>query len=392
MRRFTCLFTLAFLAIMASSVLAESPVPTSPTDATPIAMPAKPPAAFVYVSIQKSQSNFEVSAYSAASNGQLTRVSGSPFPANANYLASNGKYLFGSNGVDIYSFSIASDGALSQVASVNAQNYNEDACGGPENLFVDLSGQTLYDPDFLGNICANNAYQAFSIDSATGALNYLDSSLASPAFNTPLNFVGNNEYGYSSDCYRDNPGIFGYQRSSTGELTQTSGAAAIPTAPSGYFYCAYLSATDSANHVAIPLMLMNISTMQPAGISQIALYTADSSGNLTTTSTYANMPQTLVGNVNDLRISPSGNLIAIAGTSGLQIFHFNGANPLTHFTGQLTTTEVDHIFWDSSNHLYAISNSAGKLAVFTITSTGATLAPGSPYTIASPQNIVVIAK
>lgn len=389
MRRFTCVFTFVCLATLASSVLAENPVPISLTDAIPIA--ANSQVALVYVSSQKDQ-GYEVSAYSAASNGRLTSIAGSPFPANANYLASNGKYLFGSNGIDIYSFAIASDGALTQVASVNAQNYNEDACGGPENLFVDLTGQTLYDPDFLGNICANNAYQAFSIDNTTGALNYLDSSIASPAFNTPLNFVANNEFGYSSDCYRDNPGIFGYQRNSQGELTQTSGTTAIPPAPSGYFYCAYLSTTDTANHVAIPLMLMNESTLQPAGVSQIAVYTADALGNLTTTSTGSNMPQTLVNSVNDVRISPAGNLIAIAGTSGLQVFHFNAASPLTHFTGLLTSAPVDHIFWDHSNHLYAISNSAGKLAVFTVTATGVVTAAGSPYMIASPQNLLVLAK
>jgi len=136
----------------ASSVLASSQVMPSQTDAS-VQAPASSSVTFVYVSSQKG-SNYEVSGYSAASNGQLTAISGSPFPANANYLALNSKYLFGSNGIEIYSFSIASDGALTQVASINAQNYNQNECGGPENLFVDRTGTTLYDPDFLGNICA----------------------------------------------------------------------------------------------------------------------------------------------------------------------------------------------------------------------------------------------
>jgi hypothetical protein len=382
----------SFIAIstFASSVLAFSQVQPSQTDAS-LQGAGSSPVAFVYVSTQKG-SSYEVSAYSAASNGQLTLVSGSPFPANANYLALNSKYLFGSNGVDIYSFAIASDGALTQVASLNAQNYNEDSCGGPENLFVDRTGATLYDPDFLGNICANNAYQSFSIDNSTGALSYLGSAVASPAFNTPLSFIGDNVYGYSSDCYRDNPGIFGYERNSDGTLTQTSGTTSIPAAPAGDFYCAYLSASDSASDIAVPLTPISLSTMQQAGSPQLAVYTADSSGNLSTTSTSSNMVQTKVNSVTDIRISPSGKFIAVAGTSGLQVFHFNGASPITHFTGLLTSGEVDHIFWDNANHLYAIATAAGKLAVFTVTSTGVTLAPGSPYAIASPQNIAVLAK
>jgi hypothetical protein len=43
-----------------------------------------------------------------------------------------------------------------------------------------------------------------------------------------------------------------------------------------------------------------------------------------------------VKNVNDILFSPSGKLVAVGGTAGLQIFHFNGANPLTRATGLLT--------------------------------------------------------
>jgi len=379
------------VATFASSVVASSQVTPSQTDAMVQAAPSSSPVAFVFVSTQKG-TDYEVSGYSAASNGELTLISGSPFPANANYLALNSKYLFGSNGIDIYSFSIASDGSLTQVASVNAQNYNQNGCGGPENLFVDRTGKTLYDPDFLGNICANNAYQAFTIDNSTGALSYLESAPASPAFNTPLRFISGNVYGYSSDCYRDSPGIFGYTRNSEGELTQTTITAQVPAAPSGVFYCPYLSTADLSSHVAIPLMPMNMATLQQAGPSQIAVYTADSSGNLTTRSTAGNMPKTSVVSVTDVRISPNGKFIAVAGTSGLQVFHFNGANPITKFTGLLANGEVDHVMWDEANHLYAISTSAGKLMVFTVTTTAAKEAPGSPYAIANPQNIAVLAK
>jgi hypothetical protein len=47
------------------------------------------------------------------------------------------------------------------------------------------------------------------------------------------------------------------------------------------------------------------------------------------------------------------------------------------------------MFWDNDHHLYAISQSAAKIFVFTVTATSAIQAPGSPYTLAGPQNIAV---
>ena len=104
------------------------------------------------------------------------------------------------------------------------------------------------------------------------------------------------------------------------------------------------------------------------------------------------MPAIAAGNVTYLKMAPSGKLLAVSGSGGLQVFHFNGASPITKFTGQLTKTPINQCFWDNANHLYAISISAGKLFVFTVTTTSASQAVGSPYSIGSPgspRNIVV---
>jgi hypothetical protein len=126
------------------------------------------------------------------------------------------------------------------------------------------------------------------------------------------------------------------------------------------------------------------------GSAQLAVYTSDGSGNLTTTSTASNMPKTSVTSVTDTWMSPSGKLLAVAGTGGLQVFHFNGGSPITPYTGLLTKDEIDQMFWDNNNHLYALSLSAGKLFVFTLTPTSHSQAPGSPYTITNPWNIIVL--
>jgi hypothetical protein len=101
------------------------------------------------------------------------------------------------------------------------------------------------------------------------------------------------------------------------------------------------------------------------------------------------MPVGLFGSPLGSRMSPSGQLLAVGGSAGLQIFRFNGAAAPTRYTGLLVNVEIDQMFWDKQDHLYAISRPAGRLYVFTITSTSVHQAPGSPYAIASPQNVIV---
>ena len=156
-----------------------------------------------------------------------------------------------------------------------------------------------------------------------------------------------------------------------------------------------MTAADAATHVAVAMQPLNNSSLQPDGSAQLATYTADSSGNLITTSSYANMPKVALGGVEDLSMSPSGKLLAVSGTGGLQVFHFNGSDPITRYTRLLAkddVDQVDQVFWDNHNHLYAVSQSAGKLFVFTVTPTSYSQAPGSPYLITNPQSIVVVSE
>jgi len=350
------------------------------------------PVAFVYVSSGLSNDNYEINAFATAPDGKLTAVSGSPFPAKVQSMAVNEQYLFGTNGVDIFSFSIAADGSLDKVATINAQKFNGYNCGGPTALFLDQTGSTLYDEDFYGNICANNTYQSFAIDRSTGALSYLAASDPSVLFDLPLSFIGNNVYAYGSSSHEYGSWLFGFRRNSDGTLTDLNINPPMPVSKKGDFYVSYGAAGDPANHVAISVMPYNGNTWQPDGPAQFATYTAAASGNLTTRSTFSNMPVTAVKYVADFRMSPSGKLLAVGGTAGLQIFHFNGANPITHYTGLIAKNQIDQIFWDNDNHLYAISRSANKVFVFTVTPTSVSRAPGSPYSITNLQNITVLPK
>ena len=355
------------------------------------------PVAYIYVSSSPSSGTSQINAYSAASTGELTPVVGSPFnlgSEGALQLAVNGKYLFGAaNFQDIYSFSIASDGALQQVSVINASNYNQGDSGGPGYLFLDHTGVTLYDDDADAYGTGDNAYQAFSIDQSTGQLNFLEVTPDGGEIqNVPMSFIGNNLYAYGAGCYEGSGNIFGYKRNSDGTLTALNINPTIPKAPKGG-YCPFLTAPDPNNNVAVTMEPDDDIT--PSGPVQIAVYTADSAGNLTTTSTAQNMPKTKAGptyGINDIWMSPSGKLLAVGGTSGLQVFHFNGAKPVTTYTDLLTKEAIGQVFWDNHNHLYALSPATGKLYVFTVTPTSYSQAKGSPYTITGAESLQVLPK
>lgn len=380
----------ASLMFTVVTVLASAQVtPSQPVVRQVIPAAGSTPVAYVYVSSNVSSSKFVVDGYAAASTGSLTAIPGSPFQYDVNVIALNGGWLFGveatgsSGGQLINSFSIASNGAL----TLKNQKYVNDSGGAIIHLFLDHTGSSLY-PDYY---TTNDDYLSYSIDQQNGALTYLGTLHGGPENNTVLSFVGNNQYAYSSNWYHCTPDIFGVRRGTNGGLAWLSLNPPYPTPPPGTAYMPYLAAADPTNHLAIA-MAPSSSYCSLAGPYQLATYTVDSAGNLTTTSTYRTMPSVLVGYVTYYSMSPSGKFLAVGGTSGLQVFHFNGANPITKYTGLLTDTEVDQMFWDNANHVYAISRTAGKLYVFTVTSTSVTQAPGSPHRITSPQSIIVLPK
>lgn len=346
------------------------------------------PSAWVYVSSTiGTTSKNDVYGYQAAANGTLTKLPGSPYTADVNWMAVNGKYLFGAGNGSMYLFSYAleSDGALSYRSQINSQKqYNCDNY--PGVIGLDHNGVNLYNFAYSSDsICANNVYQTYAVNNSTGALSFLGSTTGTEYINGPLTISSNNEYAYNADCYHFNPSITGYKRASNGSLVSLSYSFPFPKTSSGG-WCPYLAIADPAMHLAVPMIPMSGYGDQ-TGPYQLATYTIESNGNLTTSSTASNMPKAAIGNLLFLRMSPSGKLLAVAGSKGLQVFHFNGANPITAYTGLLVTSQVDEMYWDNNNHLYAIGNAANKLWVFTITPTSHTLV--ATYTVNKPVAMIV---
>jgi hypothetical protein len=377
--------------------------------ATP-ATTATAPVAHVYV-----QTPQGVKLYKAAATGQLSLVAGSPFKTVGLLVAANGKYLISNGTTYVHVYPLSSTGAIGkEVSNINTALYSGAECGTTGPTALDHTGQSLYvqhaSVTSSGSIVCS-AFQSYKIGS-TGQLTFVGATeegvnehVAAP---TPLTISGQNNYAF--DVY----GVsFGYETSviqaskrnaGTGSLEPWRSFVTNPaTYDSSWEWMQFGVAADPANHLAVFQMQEQGLPFGKFAFPQLASYSFDSSGNLTTTNTYKNMPASQVYPA-VLNMSPSGKLLAVAsptsyasckcgtaswGTAGLQVFHFNGAQPITHYTSTLTKTPIDSIRWDHANHLYAISHSASKLFVYTITPTSVTQAPGSPYSISSPTALVV---
>jgi hypothetical protein len=386
--------TLAFLTVLLGMTAPLAHVAFSQTETAATATSTSP-VAYVYFSGTTSKGANEIAAFAAAANGKLAPVPGSPFnTAGGGSMAVNGKYLFAIGGTDIDSYLMASNGSIKSVASFNALPYNPDGPSGtPYILFLDHTGATLYDVFGDGD---NNPYQSFRINEATGQLTFIGvPGEDARVFDRPLSFIGDNKYGYYASAWIDGPAIYGYERnSSTGVLTRLNNNTPYPPAKASNiaYYPSWLVA-DPTNHLAVAFFPVPNAPGIVNGPTQLATMTVDSAGNLTTSSTYKNMPVTATtptnNTINKMNMSPSGKLLAVAGPKGLQIFHFNGASPITHYTGLLTTTQIDELYWDNANHLYALAEAAKKMFVFTITPTSVSQASGSPHTVSTPTNLIV---
>jgi len=401
----------AFSVLSTGAALAQTPEASSVASVTAAAAPV----AHIYVG-----SGSHILAYSVAANGKLTAVPGSPFNFNLSLMGANGRYLFGfePSSVIIDSFSMAANGALKKAATTNTQTYESSTCSpltywNGQGLRIDHSGLDLYNAAIPEDLFCYSKFQSFKINNTNGKLSFLGDTDKIFYGGPQLYMLGNNQYAYSPDCAAafgngPSPQVTVFQRLSSGELVTAKAGVALPAAPvdtsnpdsggphSGY-YCPLTMATDATNHAAMTLQAYDPDDSADYGPVVIATFTEDAKGNLKTTSTYKNMAVSEPGGGptgapgGSMRMSPSGKLLAV-GKSGLEIFHFNGGNPVTKYKTLLPGFNVTQILWDNSNHMYAIgktSAGAGKLYIYTVTPTSVTLAPGSPYSIASPGNIVV---
>ncbi len=353
------------------------------------------PAAYIYISSNYSGSNNQTVGLVANAQGQLSHIAGSPWANNITWMAVNGTYLFGSdnvpndNGRNLYSYRIESNGTLKYLGATNIQKTSPDnSCNNSGWLVLDHTGSYLY--SFVGEADCNSevAYQSFSVNKSTGLLNYLGETTPNAFFLGPgLTFATDNLWAYASGGDGMYSATVGFQKQSSGNLTTLTAQPPYPSgAPSGAFGYVGPNAADTTNHLAVNTYWVTNS----GDYDKIATYAINSTnGNLTTNSTYNNMPETMVDQVTSMAMAPSGKVLAVGGSNGLQIFNFNPSGQATPATQLITRAPITGMYWDNSGHLYAISNADSAIYVFAVTSSGVTEVPGSPWAVEHPVAMIL---
>jgi len=351
-------------------------------------------AANVYVQIQGPAG--AVYGYSASPTGKLTAIPGSPFKPGTQIVGSNKSQFFTLGKTSIHSYAVGSNGAIgSQLSDIGFLGYAGGSCGGgtggTADAVLDHTGQYIYVLLENGGDGDCAAYQTFKINS-DGSFTFDGDTEENFGLQSGPNFIsvdapsilGNETFAYADESSGHDSVPIGFRRESTGTLETMTFTETDPTLSGGNYNVQYPDASPTGNYVVFSLYPYD---SNPA---QIGSYTVDPEGNLTTTNTSSDMPTTGL-EAPGSTFSPDGKLFVLFGDqepagasgSGIEIYSFNGAAPLTFYKSLLTGTQIDEVAWDSSNHLYAMSSHTNELYVFTVTSTSVTqdsvLSIGSPF-------------
>jgi len=359
--------------------------------------------AYVYA-----QTKSGINLYDASSAGKLTLVKGSPFQLSGPgqiLVGSNGKYLIMLGASDLHSYPVAANGGIDKQAfQIDTQSYGGSGCDAPthaselgytgENVYVLLS--------YADTDC--NAIQTYAI-SGDGQFVFKGDTTVGTGSNFAIGLpttTGNGKFGYGElfcgydncSCY-STLNLFFSGSQNILHYSSTPAIASLPKLPSGYSSWITSAppalANDSTDHIVLAMYATtdadcedSSDTTQP----QLGSFTPNSKGSLITTNTSKNMP-VIEEMPSSMSISPSGKVLAVALGTGIQFFHFNGAGPVTKFTGIIGSSGyITTMQWDKSNHLYAINGAAGKVHVYTVTTTSVEEAAGSPYSVGATGLVV----
>lgn len=347
--------------------------------------------AYVYVSRPT-----HIDGFAVAKSGKLTPVPGSPFAhIRVFHLSTNKKFLIGtgSDGQHLYVFRIEANGSLTPASTTDLSSYEGPGCTVDfDDAAMDYAGVTYYVPRSCGD---GDSWQVFHIE-ANGNLHFIGNTTPQNGIGI-LRFLGNDKYAYETGFYgcataeSDETFTAAYKRESDGFLTFL-GNDYVPMPPqagaTNYFCTNGESAGDPTDHLAVPVQNYG-DDEGPIDRIDIATYTADAQGKLTTQSTAFNMAETSQLLLADAAsISPTGKLLALGGT-GFEVFHFNGGGQATRFTGLLQPNSLFGEFgWDKDNHLFALTYYG--LFVYNATPSRVEEAPGSPYSIDEASSVIVV--
>ena len=350
--------------------------------------------AYVYVAENRpsATATSPITVYAASSTGRLTQISGSPFKQTTGTMSgTNGSHFItvDQNSTTthqyLHVYNVGSNGVIGgQVSKYDLHNWCE-MDGGAE---FDHSGQFVY---VLDASSCGGKYQSFKL-SKSGFLTFEGSlDVGDPSCLTLPKFSGNDKFAYTfaptptSDFPCPTSAFVGLGRDSSGALQRIGFSETDPTLPSGYQATQTGRVSpDPTNHLAALVEFLNGGPCGDSGVEdRLVSYTVQTDGSLVSTNSWDSLPS-LAGFTppggGQIKLNAAGTILAVTAGTGIQFFHFNGAGPITPFTGIIGSSGyISMMSWDKANHLYALNARSGRLHVYTATSTGVVEAAGSPY-------------
>ena len=316
--------------------------------------------AFVYETADVPNTNSSVQAiygYALSSSGQLAPIPGGPFGVGDGinyYTASNGTYLFGISWgnpnnptwQNIITYRIAGNGALTKVQTTPAARFASTSGNhflyGP--LALDHSGQFLYVGVTGGSdLYSDYSVMTFQVNHETGALDYIGDTPFHGQDTSTIHFTGDDKYAFDGN---------NYEYMVAGNKTLRLLGNATDAGFNGNFLD-----TDPLSNLAV---LDN---------GQLQSWLVHADGNLSEHSTGGqSLIQTNLWpyDYSQMYFSPDGSILALAGF-GLDLYHFNGARPITNykqlyapgvFDSQNNITAGTFVYilgWDTENHFITVN-------------------------------------
>jgi hypothetical protein len=354
------------------------------------------PVAYAFVSTGNPNNVYTLA---VSSSGSFTHMGTATSPTTIYHLSATSKFVFGiDDASNIYTYSIGSTGALKLVATTNAGKYVSGFSSADSVAVIQLdeTGSTLY--TMVGTSATNWYMESFKIES-NGALQFLGTAFADPNALSQIRFVQNGQLALTAGCYNTAAGasfvtdsddvndLVMYKRESSGLLTYVGTSHNTPVAQSPYEYCAGLPASDSDNHLAVGFTIFNPPGDDGEPGLALGTYTVSSTGTPSTTSDYENMPVTSVWAPEVVSIDPTGKLLAVGGDGNFEVFHLNGANPITTYTGLVNSNNSERtIAWDKNSHMYLLTSHS--VDIYDITP--ASYTELKPWEFTDPYSMIVL--
>ena len=357
--------------------------------------------------------------YDASSTGKLTLIKGSPFRTVGALIGTNGKYFVTAASADVYSYAVESNGSIGKlVSTINTQLYSGHQCGTiggndfngsittpgvfdhtGQNIYVTLAGAEDDDGDLICYGVQTYGISKAGILTFKGTTEYSDNINIENGPSHPT-IAGNGKFSFDfQKVVFDNvcgPGINTFAAETGGVLNYLPNAGInFPTLSPGAVEWVLMGAMadDPTDHLAMAVYTTTDGDCENSpifGPAQLASFTVDSQGNLTSTNTYANMPQLALDDYpTAMTLDYTGKILAVAVGTGIQFFHFNGAEPITPFTGIIGLSGYfTQMSWDADGHLYAQNGASGRMHVYEATTKSVKELSGSPTVISQGTFVV----